>query len=307
MHEAPTRDTRIPLGSSGIEVTPLGWGMWRFAGADTRSARQRIDAALEIGCTLFDTADIYGLGTAGGFGSAEELLGQVLRGDRSLRARMVLATKAGITPPVPYNSGTQYLVEACEASLRRLGVDSVDLWQIHRPDLLAHPSEVAAAFDRLRSAGKIRAAGVSNYTAAQVDALAPYLPFELASIQPEFSPLAIEPLSDGILDLAVRRRLAVLAWSPLGQGRLGGTPGQSTGDGRADAVAAALDAVAGRAGVTRTAVAYAWVMAHPARVVPLIGSQNPARIREAAQAYSVHLTRSEWYRILEASRGARMP
>jgi 6-dehydroglucose reductase len=307
MHDGPTRDTRIPLGSSGIEVAPLGWGMWRFAGADLHSARRRIDAALEIGCTLFDTADIYGLGTADGFGGAEALLGQVLRADRSLRDQMVLATKGGITPPVPYDSSAKYLIEACEASLKRLGVDCVDLWQIHRPDLLAHPAEIAAALDRLRAAGKIRAAGVSNYTAAQVDALAAHLPFELASIQPEFSALAIEPLSDGVLDLALRRRLAVLAWSPLGQGRLGGAAGQSTADGRADAVAAALDVVAARAGVTRTAVAYAWVMAHPTRAIPLIGSQNPARIREAAQAYAVHLSRAEWYRILEASRGARMP
>ena len=305
MIEHISRDSRVPLGTSGIEVAPLGWGMWRFAGADRRSARARIDAALEIGCTLFDTADIYGLGTAAGFGGAESLLGELLRADSSLRARLVLATKAGIAPGVPYNSSTRYLIEACEASLKRLSTEWIDLWQIHRPDLLAHPAEVAAAFERLRAAGKIRAAGVSNFTAAQVDALAGHMPFALASIQPEFSPLAIEPLTDGVLDVALRHRLAVLAWSPLGQGRLGGA--HATGDGRADAVAAALDAIAARAGVARSAAAYAWIMAHPTRAIPLIGSQDPGRIREAAQAYSVNVTRTEWYRVLEAARGARMP
>jgi aryl-alcohol dehydrogenase-like predicted oxidoreductase len=294
---------RVALGQSGIEVAPLGWGMWRLAGADVVTARGRIDAALDIGCTLFDTADIYGLGASGGFGAAEALLGRLLRDDPSLRGRMVLATKAGIVPPAPYNSSAGYLVGACEASLTRLGTDSVDLLQIHRPDLLAHPAEVASALEQLRRAGKIRAAGVSNYSAAQTAALIAHLPFDLATTQPEFSALRIEPLSDGVLDLAMARGIGVLAWSPLAQGRLGG----AGTDARAEAVIAALDAVAARAAVTRTAVAYAWVMAHPSRPVPLIGAQSPAHIREAAGAFRVALARDEWYRILEASRGARMP
>ena len=126
-------------------------------------------------------------------------------------------------------------------------------------------------------------------------------------MQNEFSPLAIEPLVDATLDGAMRRGMAVLAWSPLGQGRLAARPGEAADNARADAVIAALDAVAGRAGTPRTAVAYAWIMAHPARPIPLIGSQNPERIREARSAYAVHLTREEWYRILVAARGARMP
>ncbi|MBV9697152.1 MAG: aldo/keto reductase, partial [Gammaproteobacteria bacterium] len=189
--------------------------MWRFAGAAPRHARALIETALEIGCTLFDTADVYGHDVAG-FGAAEELLGAVLRASPGLRARMVLASKAGVRPPVPYDSSETYLQRACEDSLRRLGVACIDLFQVHRPDLLAHPAEVARALERLRASGKIRAVGVSNYSAAQVEALCAYLPFNLASLQPEFSPLAIECLSDGVLDLAMRRGLGVLAWSPLG-------------------------------------------------------------------------------------------
>jgi predicted oxidoreductase len=304
---------RIPLGQSGLEVAPMGWGMWRFAGADPDTAQRRIEAALEIGCTLFDTADIYGYSTPAGFGGAEELLGRVLRNAPSLRSRMVLASKGGIFPPLPYDSSAAYLVQACEKSLQRMGVDCIDLWQIHRPDMLTHPAEVAGAFDRLRQAGKIRAAGVSNYSAAQIDALCEHMPFPLASIQPEFSALAIEPLTDGVLDAAMRRGLAVLAWSPLGQGRLGTGAGgdpeaqSATPIDRPAAVRAVLDRVGARASVPRTAVAYAWVMTHPSRAVPLIGSQNPARIREAAGAYRVQITREEWYQVLEAARGEPMP
>src|SRR5437667_374710 len=187
------------------------------------------------------------------------------------------------------------------------GDGRIDLYQMHRPDLLAHPAEVAQALERLRSAGKIHSAGVSNHTAAQVDALRAHLPFDLATVQNEFSALLVEPLSDGTLDQAMQHGIAVLAWSPLAQGRLAVSAGEASVEPRVAAVIHALDAVAARAGAPRSAVAYAWVMAHPARPIPLIGSQNPARIREARSAYSVQLTREEWYRILVAARGARMP
>jgi predicted oxidoreductase len=307
MSLGPSADARIPLGLGGLAVAPLGWGMWRLPQPGAASPRERVEAALEAGCTLFDTADVYGYSRGSGFGTAETLLGAVLREAPQLRARMVLATKAGITPPVPYDSSVRHLLEACDASLRRLGVDSIDLFQIHRPDLLAHPAEVAQALERLRRAGKIREAGVSNYSAAQLDALAAHLPFALASVQNEFSPLAVEPLADGTLDAAMRRGTAVIAWSPLAQGRLATPPGALADDARSDRVIAALDAIARRDGTPRTAVAYAWIMAHPSRPIPLIGSQDPVRIREARSAYAVHLTREDWYRILVAARGARLP
>ncbi len=283
--------------------------MWRFAGVDLASARARVDAALEIGCTLFDTADVYGHGPQGGFGTAEELLGKVLRAEPSIRTRIVLATKVGIRPPVPYDSSAAYLLQACEASLRRLGVEQVDLLQVHRPDMLAHPAEVASALDTLHRQGKIRAAGVSNYSAAQTRALLAHLTIPLASLQPEFSALAVAPLEDGILDLALELKVAVLAWSPLAQGRLGTASAANVlgADASAARVVAALDARAAHTGIERTALAYSWIMAHPARPIPLIGTQTPARIRALAAAYGVTWTRTEWYAILAAARGAPLP
>ena len=284
-------------------MSALAWGMWRFKGGDVRQAASLVHAALESGITLFDTADIYGPDNGEPFGAAEALLGRVLQAEPGLRSRIVLATKGGIAMGVPYDSSAAYLVAACEASLRRLGTERVELYQIHRPDVLAHPEEVAGAFDRLRQAGKIEAAGVSNYTPAQTEALVRFMPFPLAATQPELSALAIGPIEDGTLDLAMRERLGVLAWSPLGGGRLA----HDAADPRTSAVAAGLDSVAQRCGVSRTAAAYAWVLAHPAAPVPIVGSQTPARIRESAQALDVQMTRAEWYAVYAAARGAPLP
>ncbi len=294
-----------PLGSSGIEVPPLAWGMWRFKGSDLAAADRQVRSALERGLSLFDTADVYGLDSGEPFGAAETLLGRVFEADRGLRAGIVLASKGGIVPGIPYDSSARHLVAACEASLRRLNTDVIDLYQIHRPDVLTHPREVAEALVKLRDSGKIRAAGVSNYNAAQTAALQAFLPFALASHQPELSALSIEPLLDGVLDQAVERNMAVFAWSPLAGGRLGDN---ATGDDlRLRAVRAALDHLARREHVGRGAVALAWVMAHPARPIPLIGSQNVEHLSEAVRALDVRLTRADWYTVLAASRQAPLP
>ncbi|WP_294191890.1 aldo/keto reductase [uncultured Sphingomonas sp.] len=291
-----------PLGKSGLSVSPIAWGMWRFAGVSPSEGRALIEAAFDAGVTLFDTADIYGFDGSGGFGDAESLLGEVFAETPGLRDRMVLATKGGITPPVPYNSSTAHLTKALDDSLRRMKVDSVDLYQIHRPDILAHPQEVARALDDMVSSGKVRAVGVSNYTADQTRVLASFLSVPLASQQPEYSPLFLDPLTNGLIDQAMEMDLAVLAWSPLGGGRIG-TPGNA----REQAVADALDTVATRFGVSRAAATYSWIMAHPARIIPIVGTQNIARIAELADAFKVSWSRQDWYDVLVAARGERLP
>jgi predicted oxidoreductase len=295
-----TPDPR-PLGKSGITVSPVAWGMWRFAGRPVPEARALVEAAFDAGVTLFDTADIYGLdGPA--FGAAEELLGQVLRESPGLRERMVLATKGGITPPVPYDSSRGYLMKALDHSLRRMGVERVELYQIHRPDILTHPEEVARALDDMVASGKVAVVGVSNYTHAQVHALQAFLQAPLASIQPEFSPLHTEPMTDGLFDHAMADDVAVLAWSPLGGGRIA-----QPGNERERAVAEALGRKAEEAGVSLAAATYSWIMAHPARVIPIVGTQNAGRIAEIADVWTVRWTRADWYEVLVASRGERLP
>jgi predicted oxidoreductase len=294
--------TPAPVTVAGREISPIAWGMWRFAGADLRAARARIDAAFEAGVALFDTADIYGADTPGGFGSAEALLGDVFAEAPGLRERMVLATKGGIIPGVPYDSSASYLASAIDMSLRRLRTDHVELWQIHRPDLLAHPQEIARVLEEAHRAGKIGAVGVSNFTPSQTSALAKFLPVPVASHQSEFSPLHLAPLFDGIFDQSMAEGMRFLAWSPLGGGRLG-----DPADARGQAVAALLDAKAAEYGVSRAAATYSWVMAHPARPIPIVGTQTIERIRDIPHAFTPRWTRAEWYAVLQTSMGERLP
>jgi len=288
-----------------LTIGALAYGCWRLAGTGVAEAATKISTALDAGMTLIDTADIYGGAGPEGFGEAEALLGDVLAADQSLRGRMILATKGGIVRGLPYKSTKDYLIRACEASLKRLQTDVIDLYQIHRPDLLTGHDEVADALLALQYQGKIREIGVSNYTPAQSRALEAHLGFPLVSQQPEFSALEISPLFDGVLDHAMATGARILAWSPLAGGDLlqdaAGAPG------RARDVITVLDRLAGAYGTDRTAIALAFLMAHPAGVIPIIGTQTPARITAATKAYDVPLTRRDWYDILEASRGARMP
>ncbi len=297
---APPPKTRT-LGKSDIEVSSMAWGMWRFAGNDAGQAAELIHYALDNGITLFDTADIYGFGEQG-FGAAEELLGLVLADNPGLRDGMILASKGGIIPPTPYDSSALYLAKAIDNSLKRLQTDYIDLWQIHRPDLLTHPEEVAQIIDQAYKMGKIRAFGVSNYTQVQISSLAQFLNVPIVSTQPELSPLCIETIENGALDQAIAMDMAVLAWSPLGGGRIGEPQNDHERN-----VAAALSAVATAQGVSRSAVAYSWIMAHPARPIPIIGSQNSARITEASDAYKIIWSREDWYKIFTAARGVPLP
>ena len=293
-----------PLGASGPSISPIAWGMWRLAEEErsVTDAARLVHAALDAGITLLDTADIYGFNGTSGFGDAEALLGKVLANEPSLRARMVLSSKGGIAPPAPYDQSSAYLADAIDASLRRLQVERIDLWHVHRPDILAHPHEVARTLDAAVAAGKIGAIGVSNFTQQQTAALQQFLTHKLVSTQPEISPLRIDCFENGALDQAMMLGLVPLAWSPLGGGRLAKPETEQD-----RAVAAALDSVAEEQAVSRSVAAYSWLMAHPAGIVPIIGSQQVERIAEGAQALTVRWTRAQWYAVLIAARGVGLP
>ncbi|MDJ0785216.1 MAG: aldo/keto reductase [Myxococcota bacterium] len=285
-----------------LRTGPLAFGCWRLVAMSVKEARQRVETALEAGLGLVDNADVYGLDWGGsGFGAAESLLGEVLADGPGLRGQMILATKGGIIPGTPYDSSAAYLEEACNASLTRLGVDHVDLYQIHRPDLFAHPDEVAAGLTRLHESGKVREVGVSNYTPAQTEALAAALSFPLATSQPEISALELSALRDGTLDLCARLRITALAWSPLAGGRL------ASGEGVRPELLAVLDDLAKREGVDRATLCTAFVLAFAARPIAIVGTTNPERIAAAPRALEVRLDRADVYRIVEASEGAPLP
>lgn len=311
----------IPLGVSHLSCSQLAYGCWRVAGtwnpaevtAESLAAgRQAIRAAYEAGYTLFDNADIYCRG------EAERLFGEVLKATPGMRERVLVATKGGIRPggdPQPDSPGrwdfsAEYLVAACEASLRRLGIETIDLYMLHRPDFLADPAEVAQAFSQLKDSGKVRFFGVSNCRPSLVTAFQAVCPMPLVAHQVEISLAKLDAFTDGTLDQCLIENLTPMAWSPLAAGLLGAGAKQLLTAQKAyrpETFLPVLDSVAAARGVSRVVIALAWLLKHPSRIQPIVGSTNPDRIREAAQACEIDLTREEWYRLLVAARGEPLP
>ena len=311
----------IPLGVSSLASSRLAYGCWRAAGTwdpaevtpASRAAGQRaIVAAYEAGYTLFDNADIYCRG------EAERILGEVLKEVAGMRNRVVIVTKGGIRPggdpqpesPGRYDFSAPYIIHACEQSLKRLGVETIDVYLLHRPDLLADPEEVAQAFSQLKVAGKVRHFGVSNFRPTLLTALQAACPMPLVAHQVEISLAKLDALTDGTLDQCLIERITPMAWSPLAAGLIGGGATRLLSSQKAyrpELFLPVLDAVAQARGVSRTVVALAWLLKHPAGILPIIGTTNPERIREATQAPKLELTREEWYRLLIAARGEPLP
>lgn len=309
------------LGVSSLRSSRVAYGCWRVAGtwdaskvtAESRAAGHRaIIAAYEAGYTLFDNADIY----CGG--EAERILGDVLNQVSGMRARVLVATKCGIRPagtphpqaPQRYDFSRAHIVESCEQSLKRLRVETIDLYMLHRPDYLADPHEIAAAFTQLKSSGKVRYFGVSNFRTTLVTALQVACPMPLVVHQVEISLARLDCFTDGTLDQCMIEKITPMAWSPLAAGLIGAgahdlLPSQKSY--KTDSFLPALDAIAKERGTSRTAVALAWLLKHPSGIQPVVGSVNPDRIRQAAKADELDLNREEWYRLLLAARGEPLP
>ena len=306
----------ITLGGSPLKSTRLAYGCWRIVGsgsdADRERGRKAVLTAYEAGYTLFDHADIYGRS------ECESLFGDVLKSTRGMRDRILIATKCGIrfeddpTPGAPfrYDFSRDHIMKSCEASLRRLGVETIDLYQLHRPDFLMNPQEVAGAFTDLKQAGKVREFGVSNFRPSQWSALQKACPMPLIVNQVEISLVNRRCFEDGTLDQCLSEGITPLAWSPLGGGTLGDggkdlLPWQESY--RTEGFRADMQEIAKAHGATVTDVALAWLLKHPAGIIPIIGSTNPDRIRGVVAADSLALTREEWYRLLKAAMGEPLP
>ncbi|PTY05345.1 aldo/keto reductase [Verrucomicrobia bacterium LW23] len=313
----------IGHGDDIAHVSPLAYGCMRLAPWDREDAtpdteRQGIatlEAAYDAGYTLFDHADIYGDTVC------ETIFGKALAHHPEWRDNIFIATKCGIRwahepearAPFRYELSYGHIKRSVEESLKRLNIGRIDLLQLHRPDPLMQPDCVARAFTELRQEGKVRFFGVSNFLATRVAALQKALPDNMPLMvnQIEFHINHLDPIENGQLDHALEHNYSILAWSPLDRGKLADGYLPPTEDAapfsRAMRVLNALDAEAKELGVTRTEVALAWLMRHPSRVVPIVGSTNPANIRTATRATALKLSREAWYRIYEASRGQRVP
>jgi predicted oxidoreductase len=311
----------IPLGASSLLGSRLAYGCWRVAGSwnpaevtpESRAAgRRAIIAAYEAGYTLFDNADIYCAG------EAERLLGQALKEVSGMRERVLIATKGGIRfggdpdskAPSRYDFSASHLIAACEGSLKRLGIETIDLYMLHRPDFLADPEEIAKAFANLQRSGKVRHFGVSNFRPTLVTALQVACPMPLVTHQVEISLARLDAFTDGTLDQCLIEKMTPMAWSPLAAGVIGNganrlLPSQEVY--RSMKFMSAVDAIADERGVHRVVVALAWLLKHPSRILPILGSTNPDRIRDAVKATEIVLSREEWYRLLIAARGEPLP
>lgn len=299
----PNADRR-QLGS--LNCHPISYGHWRLADGDDANADaayRKTRAALDAGMDMIDTAAIYGYPN---FGLAEEIFGQALKANPGLRDEMLLATKGGIIPPTPYDSSKSHLIETCDASLKRLNTDVIDLFYVHRPDWLTPHQEVAEALVALKQSGKVKEVAVSNYTPSQFDALDHLLGGGvLVANQVEFSPKRQDPVWDGTLDLCQKHRAAFVAWSPLGGGDLlTQDPSEDSNMGR---IAAVLDKIAARQDQTRANVALAWTLISHPNIVSIIGSQQTDRIADQARAMDVEMTRDEYYEVVVAWRGVGLP
>ncbi|HEH9404269.1 TPA: aldo/keto reductase family oxidoreductase [Aeromonas bestiarum] len=296
--------SRVALHDQGPTFSRLIMGYWRLMEWQLSPAAllDLMKYHLDLGVTTLDHADIYG-----GY-QCEEAFGKALRLEPSLRERMEIVSKCGIALTAKpehalnhYNTGKAHIIASAEASLHKLGTDHLDLLLIHRPDPLMDADEVADAFITLRQAGKIKHAGVSNFTPHQFELLQSRLPFPLVTNQLEISPLNQSTTLDGTLDQCQQLRIKPMAWSCLGGGRL--FNGQEYVPLRAE-----LEQIRHEVGAQHIEqLVYAWVMMLPSQPLPLIGSGKRERIAAAVAAESIVLTRQQWFRIRKAALGYDVP
>ena len=274
------------------------------AGMDGEKLRSFVHGCMELGIDTFDHAPVYGAG------KCEKIFGdEVLRKDPSLRDKMKIVTKAGIILPgqkgnshIYYDSTKANLLAEMDASLERLGTDHVDLLLIHRPDVLSNPQETAEALTEIVKAGKALNVGVSNYEPAQLEALQKYLPVKIVANQMEFSVKATYNFFNGVVDNAQMNQTGLMAWSLLGGGSV--FKGEDEQSVRLREV---IKEIAENHQVSMDVVMYAFVLRHPAKIMPITGTMNLDRVQNAVDALKLLLTYDEWYAILAASRGFDVP
>lgn len=303
---------QVTVGNSTLESSRLVYGCMRLAGDGSRTATERgrraIEAALEAGYTQFDHADIY----AGG--RSESLFGEILKEAPGLRQGIVITTKCGIRfagvpgddAPQRYDFSYDHIVGSVDRSLERLQTDRIDLLLLHRPDYLMRVTEVARAFDHLKRSGKVAHFGVSNFSPSQVSMLAAEISQPLLVNQLEINLRNIAALTDGTLDQCQARSMTPQAWSPLAAVV---DAGHECGfsDEQAERLRSEIERQCRLYGTEASVIALAWLLRHPARISPVIGSTTPARIALAPAALEIDYSREDWYRLLEARVGKPVP
>ena len=303
---------RIALTDS-LSLSRLIYGMWRLSDdADTSPApaqdvQDKIERCLAQGITTMDQADIYG-----GYES-EAVFGAALKAAPHLRPQIEIVTKCDIVAPVGrhsrarlkhYDTSPAHIQQSVEDSLRLMGIEQIDLLLIHRPDPFMNHHETGAVLDNLVAGGKVRAVGASNFKPHDWTLLQSAMQTRLATNQIELSVLANQGFSNGDVAFLQEHGIAPMAWSPLGGGILAG--GILLTENHPE-LTTILQTKADAAGVDMVAVAVAWLLAHPARIMPILGTNNPDRISQISDALKVEIDRQSWFEIYQAANGSEVP
>ncbi|MEI1278761.1 aldo/keto reductase [Leptospira venezuelensis] len=300
---------KISLSNEGPSFSRFVYGCWRLhsdpKGSGTDRILEKIEVCLDSGIDTFDHADLYGE-----YGN-EERFGLALKSKPGLKDKIKIVTKAGIQLPGPNRSGIsvkhydtsgKYLISSAENSLKKLNVDKLDLLLIHRPDPLMNADEVAKTFRSLKESGKVLYFGVSNFTPSQFSLLQSRLDFPLVTNQVEFHPFYPDPLVNGVFDQAQELNIKPMIWSPTAGGRIFRPKTEQE-----TVLYKTLEELAKKKNVTIDAVLFSWYLYHPAQLVPVLGTNEPDRIRSAIKSFQVQLEREEWFQVLEAGTGKRVP
>lgn len=308
------------LGQTSLRVSTLSYGTWQFGGAwgsfESREAQATIRQALDLGINFFDTAQAYG------FGMVERVLGEALQPElRIQRDRIIIATKGGLRQAgdkVVRDSSAGWLRQGVEQSLRNLGVDTIDLYQVHWPDQHTPFEETASTLEQLTQEGKIRYVGVSNFDAQQMREFEETL--KIDSLQPPYH-MFRRDIEQDILPYTQAHGIGVLVYGPLGHGLLGGGYTPQTTFARDDwrsgsavfqgepfkrdlAVVERLKTLAQQHGMTVAQLAIAWVLANPAVDVAIVGARHPKRLAQTVPAADIQLSPDVMSEIEQIMRGA---
>lgn len=292
--------------STELCVSRIAQGCMRIAGLSDRELDAMIGADLDAGINFFDHADIYSKGRC------EEKFGAYLRRNPSVRDKIVIQTKCGIVIGKRYDFTEKHLIECAEGSLKRLNVEHIDVLLLHRPDALCEPETVAKVFDKLHGEGKVRYFGVSNHNSFQLQLLQKYVGHKLVFNQLQFGPAHTGMIDSGLhvnmtdsasvmrdgmtLDYCRLKGITVQPWSPFRakNGRFIGSIFHLR-------LNRALKKIADKYGITVSAATLAWILRHPARMQPIIGSTDGVRIIGMAKAAETEITHEEWYDVYRAA------
>ena len=299
--------------SDKCDVSQVALGCMRISDKSDKEMDFYLNNAIDLGINYFDHADIYGRG------KCEEVFGAALKRNPTLRDKMYIQTKCSIVPGSMYDFSKEHIISAVDGSLKRLGVDYVDVLLLHRPDLLMEPAEVAEAFDELEAKGKVKAFGVSNHSALQIELLQREMKQTLSINQMQLSITNANmiasganvnlPCEDGVnydgylRDYCRLKGITIQPWSPLQYGFISGN---FVDNRKYKSLNKVIDELAEKYGTTATGMAIAWLLRLPEKMQPIVGSTNPERIKAVAEAADITISREDWYRIYREA-GYRLP